>query len=271
MDVDADQHATPAERTGLGSGPVVGATLLVAAAVSAYVLRVGGVCCGGIVARDLYDYGTWLLVAGLAVVGVILVAARVRVVRVPAAAAGGVLAAQLAGTGVVAFRRWVPVGGFGHGKWDNIRPAAAGRVPCSPSAASAPSWSASSRSAPRRRSPSGPWTAARVALSAGLLVVVALPVVFAGGQADILDVTSIGAHALVYSVPFGVSLALTGWLSRPAAVAVSLCVDGQRARAGRREPAAGLDDPGTPADWSSSSSRRPSCSSLGPPHATPSG
>lgn len=224
MDVGADPQATPAEQTRLGSGPVVGATLLVAAAVSAYVLRVGGVCCGGIVARDLYDYGTWLLVAGLAVVGVILVAARGRVVRVPTAAAGGVLAAQLAGTGVVAFRRWVPVGGFGHGKWDNIHQlqlVSALLAVCGLGAVVVCLLSLRAEEAfPARVA----WTARAVALSAGLLVVVALPVVFAGGQADILDVTSIGAHALVYSVPFGVSLALTGWLSPPAAVAVSLCV-----------------------------------------------
>ncbi len=48
----------------------------------------------------------------------------------------------------------------------------------------------------------------------------ACPTLASGGSAELLDVTSLGAHTLLYSAPFGISLALTGWLRRNETFAV---------------------------------------------------
>ena len=224
MEIEVDKTGAPSSPPGEVRAPVLGACLLAAAAAAAYVLRVGGRCCGGLVARDLYDYGTWVLVVALAVAGLVLLTSRTASLRVLAAAAGGVIAAQLAGTAVVAFRRWVPVGGFGHGTWDNLsqlRTVSALLAICSLGAVVA--CLASLRD--DRAVPVQVGRLARaVAAAAGLLVAVALPIIVAGGRSDVLDIQSLGAHALVYSLPLGVSLVLTGWLSRAAAWAVALAV-----------------------------------------------
>ena len=161
--------------------------------------------------------------------------------RVPTAAAGGVLAAQLAGTGLVAFRRWVPVGGFGPGEWDNIgqlRLLSALLVLCGVAAVVACLVSLRAEAALPVRVP---WTSRSVALCAGLLVVVALP-----GRRRRGPVRDPGRH-----VPRGARPGLLRPLRsqpRPHRLAQPTgrpspprLRDAQRARAHRREPSPRLD------------------------------
>jgi hypothetical protein len=50
---------------------------------------------------------------------------------------------------------------------------------------------------------------------AGAVVALSLPIRQAAASADMRDANSIAAIALIYAVPWAVSVALVGWLSRP--------------------------------------------------------
>ncbi len=53
-----------------------------------------------------------------------------------------------------------------------------------------------------------------------MAVLVGLPILLAGADPDLADLTSVGALTLIYGIPWGVSLVGAGWLSRHGALGV---------------------------------------------------
>ena len=57
-------------------------------------------------------------------------------------------------------------------------------------------------------------------LGAGIGVVCGLPLILGDGRSATTDLTSIGAYAILYSIPFGGALIVTAWLAEVPAFAV---------------------------------------------------
>ncbi len=53
-----------------------------------------------------------------------------------------------------------------------------------------------------------------------MAVLVGLPILLAGADPDLADLTSVGALTLIYGIPWGVSLVGAGWVSRHGALGV---------------------------------------------------
>jgi hypothetical protein len=176
---------------------------------------------------SLFSSAHLILVAMLLGAGLTLVVATTPRVVVVAAAVGLVPAAQLAGAGVVAARHWHPAAGMsGPGVWANqpmlVTLAAGGAL----AAAVAGLALLSLLVANRRELPTATAVTmtGQVSVVIGPLVAVSLPILLAVGDPFARDVTSFGAIALLWSLPWGGALALTAWLPRAAAVATSLAV-----------------------------------------------
>jgi len=190
----------------------------VASALAALALWTQDTSRIGLRAGTLYPPADWVLLAGMAMCGVALVVAprlRDRLADV-AAGAGLVAAAQLAGTGVVAFKHWRPyVGMSGHGDHLTELKVLAVVMACAGLGASLAFlwWLVAARCLPV----AVPGVARVTCAVAGLVVVVGLPVGIAAGRSELMDLTSLGAFALIYSLPWGLAVMLSGWLARPAA------------------------------------------------------
>lgn len=134
-----------------------------------------------------------------------------------AAAAGGVTAAQLAATGVFAFRHWGSAAGatgIGSGNLSTVRSLALLLCAAGVVAVLACCAGYAAEAAYLRR----PGVDAVPELVAVLLAV-GLPWLMGAGQADTTDATSLAGYALLYSLPWAGAIAVSGWLPRPAAVA----------------------------------------------------
>jgi hypothetical protein len=167
----------------------------------------------------LYDGGRWFLLAILvAVGGVLLVTRSVAVIR-SAAIVGVVTAVQLCTTGIVAAKHWRPwtgMNGFGGNDLSTLVPlafllAGAGFV-------ALVACGAALRAGGIRRTDLGAryrWGG----LVAGALIAVALPIVLLPDADRPRDLTAVAAYALLYSLPWGVSIAVSGWLGSIGALA----------------------------------------------------
>ncbi len=210
--------ATPSRQESRTRGVAAGVVVIVASGLAALVLWTQDTSRVGLRAGTLYPPADWVLLAGMAVCGVALIVAprlRDRLADV-AAGAGLVAAAQLAGTGVVAFKHWRPyVGMSGHGDRLTELKVLAVVLACAGLAASLAFflWLVAARSLPV----AVPGVARVTCAVAGLVVVVGLPVGIAAGRPELMDLTSLGAFALIYSLPWGLAAMLSGWLARPAA------------------------------------------------------
>jgi hypothetical protein len=175
---------------------------------------------------SLFSWVHWILVALVIGAGLLLVLATNSTVAAVAAAVALGPAAQLLGAGIVAHRRWRPVGGFGAGPWANQRAIEIIAVLGALAAAVAVLTFLRVLAASRRAlpTPSDISTAGRVSVVIGALVAVSLPLLLTIGDPDAHDITSLGAFALLWSLPWGGALALTAWLPRAAAVATGLTV-----------------------------------------------
>jgi hypothetical protein len=179
---------------------------------------------------SLFSWAHLILVALLLISGLMLVlnAANLKVVAV-AAALGLVPAAQLGGAGIVAVRHWHPAAGMsGPGVWAN-QPMLVGMAGAGALAAGIALLVllrvlvlvASPRAVP---TPSNLTTVGRFSVVIGALAFVSLPLLLSIGDPDAHDLTSLGAFALLWSLPWGGALALTALLPRAAAIATGLTV-----------------------------------------------
>lgn len=175
---------------------------------------------------NIYSSANWGLCVSLAAVGIVLVVlGRRRTATTAASGVGLVVSAQMCGLGVVAFKHWRPHTGIGgtpfHLGLDKelaVVMAAASGV-----AAIACLWELAARHAVPTQVPrAARWSA--MALGVGLLVT--LPLLIAQGNPEMLDSTSLGAFVLIYSLPLGGAIALSGWASFPASVGMLVAVLG---------------------------------------------
>lgn len=187
---------------------VAGATVLTACAAALPVLLVRD-------GESLYPPATWVLLGVLGIAGLSLVADFASVLtdrrQEVAAAAGLVVGAQLAGTGAWAVKHWEPFFGTrgGSQRLPELRALAALLVLCGLVAAAC---CLRVLVLGRVRSPRAAASTSRSALAVGVAVTAGLPWVLARGEARFTDVTSLGALALVFSIPWGGALVLAGWL-----------------------------------------------------------
>jgi hypothetical protein len=130
-----------------------------------------------------------------------------------------VAAAQLAGSGFVAFKHWEPasgMGGFALPNLTELRLLALVMGVVGVATVVAAIWVVvANGDLPHPR----PVPLRILCCVAGAVVALALPISQAAASADMRDVTSVGAIGLIYAGPWAVTVALVGWLSRPAAAA----------------------------------------------------
>jgi hypothetical protein len=177
---------------------------------------------------SLYPWWTWVLVlTGAAAGAVLMVAPRLQGVA-PAVAL--VVCAQLAGTGAVAHKHWLPAQGIGGVGSTNIpraeHVAVLMAVAAGAAALSAAVLLAGSGALGRRWWTRTSW----LPLTAAVVIVVVLPLVLAqeiGGP----TLTTWGAAGLLYAGPWCVALAAAAWGRRDAAAALVLTVAGSAALA----------------------------------------
>jgi hypothetical protein len=212
----------------------VGVTVVAATAVLTLMVRTHGTDSGsswnpGLTGAglSLFSWGHLILVALLLGAGLTLLLATTPTVAVVAAAVGLVPAAQLAGAGVVAARHWHPAAGIsGPGLWTN-QPMLVGLAFAGALAAAVAGLAMLGLLAANRRDLptfSAVSIAGRASIVIGVLVAILLPIALSIGDRDAHDLTSLGAFALLWSLPWGGALALTAWLPRAAAVATGLTV-----------------------------------------------
>lgn len=165
--------------------------------------------------RSLYGWAVWFNVVGLAIGAVAAVSSsRLRSRAVVIAVAFG---AQVAGTGLVAWRRWFTSGGFttpplnlGLLRALALVLAGAGIV-----AVVVGSYFLVGRRTGRRRNPP---RIPEVAVTAGIATAVALAVPLVMGYDSWSRTTQLGAHGLMYSLPWAFVFGLSSWLDRRVAV-----------------------------------------------------
>jgi hypothetical protein len=202
------------------------------AAASVLGFAVIGLCIAAPVARHpargwssmtIYPWWSLLLVAAGMVIALASVLRRDHVAAAVGAPVTGVLAAELAGLGIVAVKHWRPAMGIsGFGLAGDLRTLQ--RLGLLISVAGVATSAAAlirlfvggevSRAVPPRVR----WWAVAV----GAAVLVLLPVVIGRVGSGHGDATSLAAYALIYSAPWGLSIALTGWLGRVSARAVTI-------------------------------------------------
>ena len=200
-----------------------GVILVAAAVVSAGVLSVEDASSGSgfLSGGTLYPAAAWVFALALGVAGVALVVGAGPAV----AGVGGVASLQLAGTGLVAVKHWRPYMGMA-GTYEHLAVlqllagllalaafvavvvclavlVGAGAFPCL----------------------LGPWSCGRrsswVASSWRRF-----PCWWGAADPETMDVSSLGAFALLYGVPWGLSVAASAWMVRRTAVAVLAAVLG---------------------------------------------
>ncbi|GIF75898.1 hypothetical protein [Asanoa siamensis] len=170
----------------------------------------------------LYPSAFWPLALSLAAAGVWTIVRPSHARRAGVAAA--ILAAQLAGYGLVAVRDWFNAWGAGGMATHNLATVvtvAAGLAVLATVAACVGvgiAWRE-----PERWRPARPRLVLAAAAIAG-----ALPPIIAAAQHD-LDITSLGQYALTYSIPWGAGLASAGWLDRPLSTVATGTVAGSAA------------------------------------------
>jgi hypothetical protein len=177
---------------------------------------------GSIGQTNLYDWATRLQLALLVAGGLALLVTSLPLVRRAAAIVAFSAGAQLAGTGIVARRRWMTSAGFG-GRAHNLAELRAMAVLLAVAGfvAAAACLIALWRSGAIARRPEARTVV--VALAIGTIVALWIP--FAMGYEPFNRRTQVGAHALMYSLPWAGVLALSGLLDRvTAAVAVLVVV-----------------------------------------------
>ena len=164
----------------------------------------------------------WVELVALIVACGVLALRSDRDMRAIAAAVGAVLSAQMAGSALYAVKRWVPIGGFGGG----IKNLGTLRALAAAMALTAIFAGTSCVIVLVKEGALRPSTArsSLVVAGCGLVVVVALPLVLGAGGNATMDLTSIGAYALLFSIPWGVGIVGAAWLPRPPAVAVLVTV-----------------------------------------------
>jgi hypothetical protein len=204
-----------------------GVTVLAAAPVLAVMLGTHGMCAGsrwnpGFAGEfAVFGWSHWALLA-------ILVAAGIRLIRGAnppvAAAVALVVAAQFAGAGIVAQHHWRGAAGPGCGYWTNLHLIKTIAILGAVAAGVAVLTLLRVLAVSRRTQAEGISTVGRVSVAVGAFVAVSLPLLLAIGDGDGHDLTSLGAFALAWSLPWGGALALTAWLPRAAAVATGLTV-----------------------------------------------
>ena len=205
----------------------VGGVVLACGGVTALMVGSQSTCSGsrftlGYLHGDLtlFSWTHWLLVGILLASGLLLALQRGHVMSLVAASSGLVSAGMLAGVSVVAYKRWHPAGGMsGCGLPRNHYALQSMSI----LAAAAGALAFLACLGVLRRLGMGARREV-LPLGVGALVAVLLPIVLAVGGPDTRDVTSLGAFALLWSLPWGLSLALSAWLVRPAAVTIGATV-----------------------------------------------
>ena len=204
-----------------GSVRLVGVGALVAGAVSVAVVAVDGTGqVGGAMTGDqptIYGPAHATLAAALALAGFVLLVARGRGAVAALLSVIGLCAAQLAGTGLVGFRRWPLFWGCCAPEvvteQDLVRALAlVMAVVCAATAVAC----VVVLVAARHVQWAGFDLTVVVAFAAALVVAVAGPRLVVGGWG--VDVKGLAAWALMYSLPFAVALGLSGLMQRFAAV-----------------------------------------------------
>jgi hypothetical protein len=188
--------------------------VVAACAASAYVLSVRGQTGVGGHSGTLYDRSRWFLLALLVVAGIGLLVRRHIVMTQVAATLGGISAAQLMTTGIVAAKHWRPLSGMaGYGDanlstvvllaWVLTVAAGVATVACL----------AAVRASGVRRD-GVPYRYRWIGLVAGVILAVGLPPILGSGDAYAMGLRHLTAYALLYSLPWGVAIAASGWLNR---------------------------------------------------------
>lgn len=189
----------------------LGAVVLASAAAAAIVLLYDGHPAGGI-----YRMFPGVYTSGIALVGVALLAAGRRTMRSIAAGAGVVLAAQLVGTALVAHKVWIASQGYNQ-PYSNLPylEVAAGAlavvmtitaVVCLAELAHIGSFPV----LPARWVP-------EVSIAVGLGVTVAATLLV---STTVTGLPPRIGFAMICALPCGAGLAVSGWMARPAALAV---------------------------------------------------
>jgi hypothetical protein len=216
--------AAHARRTGL---IVMGAAVLAAVMVQSHGKVFGSAWNPGVTGQTrLFSWAHWILVLLMVICAAVLLSApsstRVTIV----AAAGLVPASMVAGAGIVARRRWHPVAGPGPGLFTNqmglvlVATVAALAAIIAVLALLHLLWTATRLDGSSACPP--PVRAASVTVAIALAV--SVPFLVGVGRPGSHDLTSRGAFVVLWSLPWGGVLALTGWLPRAAAVAIGLTV-----------------------------------------------
>lgn len=169
---------------------------------------------------SLYTMQNWLQAIAIAVSGILLVLPNT-LVRTRWMAGGVTLASSglLLGSAIVAVKHWRPYGGMaiGYERTNEMRTLSviAGTAALV-AAVAALAWlhrsGALSAAVPR--------LARVLALIGAVVMVIMIPPLVGMGSNETMDATSLGAFALIYALPWGVSLALTAFLNRQATMGV---------------------------------------------------
>lgn len=191
-------------------GFVLPSLLVSAFAVMAVLLSLRGVEAGRSPGDTLtiYPWWAWVLAVGGVAAGAALLlpgnGRAARTVRGAAPCVAAVAAAQLAGTGVVGAKHWNPAMGMAGPLLANLE--AVQRAGLALGAVGLVAALVATALLVRERGRRPRW----LLVLAGVGLTLVLPFVISRGQADMLDVTSLGAMGLVYSGPWGAGLVAAG-------------------------------------------------------------
>lgn len=164
----------------------------------------------------LYSLDHVALAGALLLAGIGLIVVRSPASRMALAAVSGLFAAQLAGLGMVAFRKWPAFAGSYHTipDWGSVKALAAVMAGFCAIAAIASLVVVLRFGEPQRR-------ALLLTVPLGMVVAVALPFLLPWVGADVPDRIAV---ALQYGLPLGIALAVTGVMELRPAVIVAVAV-----------------------------------------------
>jgi hypothetical protein len=204
----------------------IGFLLLCTTAVATVAISVRGTyqpgCCSG---RTIYDLSTWWLVVLLGVAALLVRFSTVTYRIQIGAGIGVTIGPQLAGTGVVAFRRWYTSSGFFQGPDRNIfEVRTLALMLCLTGLAATGASLLTLCKHGMHEVPRSTNTAKRVALFVGVFVAATLPYWMGHGRAGSMTTTALAAHALMYSLPWGFSFALSAWFNHVPAIAIAIAL-----------------------------------------------
>jgi hypothetical protein len=213
-----------ARRTGL---VVLGAAVLAALMVQSHGKVFGSAWNPGVTGQtQLFSWAQWILVLLMVICAAVLLSSPDPTRLTIVAAAGLVPASMVAGAGIVARRRWHPVAGPGPGLFTNQR----GLVLVATVAALAAIFAMLAllhllwRAGRLDGSLTCPAPVRAASVAVALAVAVSVPFLVGLGRLASHDLTSRGAFVMLWSLPWGGVLALTGWLPRAPAIAIGLTV-----------------------------------------------